>query len=97
VNGIASFSFFDDRRWCTPTSAPSAASARPGRGPRGAAPCASVYGIVETFGQRSQTPTLHYGIRFWVIPNRFQIDATRGKQSADPEKRFFSVGLRFLF
>ena len=38
-------------------------------------------GIVETFGQRSQTPTLHYGLRFWVIPNRFQIDAQRPNRS----------------
>ena len=56
-----------------------------------------VYAIAEIFGQRSQTPTLHYGLRFWVIPNHFQIDATQGHQAADPEKRFFSVGIRLLF
>jgi hypothetical protein len=51
----------------------------------------------EAFGQRGDTPTLHLGLRFWVIPNHFQIDATQGHQSASPEKRFYSVGLRFIF
>jgi hypothetical protein len=55
------------------------------------------YGIVESFGQRGDKPTLHFGLRFWVIPDRFQIDATHGHQSADPEKRFNSVGVRLLF
>lgn len=55
------------------------------------------YGIVESFGQRGDKPTMHFGLRFWVIPNRFQVDATHGHQSADPEKRFNSVGLRLLF
>jgi hypothetical protein len=32
-----------------------------------------------------------------VIPNRFQIDATAGRQSGLPERRFNSVGLRLLF
>ena len=54
-------------------------------------------GILETFGQRGETPTLHYGIRFWVLPNRFQIDATRGDQGGDPERRFYTLGLRFIF
>ena len=57
-----------------------------------------VYGILETFGQRGEAPTYHYGIRFWVIPNRFQIDATRGDQGGgDPDRRFYTLGLRFIF
>jgi hypothetical protein len=55
------------------------------------------YGMVESFGQRGDKPTLHFGLRFWVIPDRFQIDATHGHMSADPEKRFNSLGLRFIF
>ena len=55
------------------------------------------YGILESFGQRGDKPTAHFGLRFWVIPNRFQVDATHGHQSASPEKRFNSVGLRFIF
>lgn len=55
------------------------------------------YGILESFGQRGDKPTAHVGLRFWVIPNRFQIDATYGHRSADPEKRFTSVGIRLIF
>jgi hypothetical protein len=59
-----------------------------------------VYGIFETYGISSETPTYHVGLRFWIIPNRFQIDATHGTQKAfdsDPERRFNSVGLRILW
>jgi hypothetical protein len=56
-----------------------------------------LYAIAEMFGQRGETPTQHVGLRFWVIPNRFQIDASTGRRSAEPEVRFTSVGLRFLF
>jgi len=59
-----------------------------------------LYGILETYGQRGDKPTLHYGVRFWVVPNRFQIDATHGQQDASdtaPERRFNSVGLRILW
>jgi len=98
VNGIASFSFLDDRAVVhTNLGAISRSGATWGVGLEALLAPPRVYGILETFGQRSQTPTLHYGLRFWVIPNRFQIDATHGRQSADPEKRFFSVGLRLLF
>ena|SRR5437868_4898698 len=56
-----------------------------------------VYGIFETFGQHRETPTYHYGIRFWVIPNRFQIDTTRGDQTGAGNRQFYTVGLRILF
>jgi hypothetical protein len=56
-----------------------------------------VYGIFETFGQHRETPTYHYGMRFWVVPNRFQVDATRGDQTGAGNRRFYTVGLRFLF
>jgi len=57
-----------------------------------------VYGILESFGQRGESPTYHYGIRFWVIPNRFQIDATRGDQGGGaPDRRFYTLGMRFIF
>jgi hypothetical protein len=56
-----------------------------------------VYGIFEAFGQHRETPTYHYGIRFWVIPNRFQIDTTRGDQAGAGARRFYTVGLRFIF
>jgi len=56
-----------------------------------------VYGILETYGQHRETPTWHYGLRLWVIPDRFQIDATRGEQSGSGNRQFYTVGLRFLF
>jgi hypothetical protein len=98
VNGIASFSFFDDRAVVHANLGDiSGFGATWGVGLEALLVAPRVYGIVETFGQRGQTPTLHYGLRFWVAPNRFQIDATGGHQSADPEKRFYSVGIRLLF
>lgn len=57
-----------------------------------------VYGIVETYGQRAEKPTRHGGLRFWVIPNRLQVDGTVGMQkSGPPERSFRSVGLRYLY
>jgi len=56
-----------------------------------------VYGIFESFGQHRETPTYHYGVRFWVIPNRVQIDTTRGDQTGAGNRRFYTVGLRLLF
>ncbi len=98
VNAIASFSFLNDRAVVhTNVGAISGFGGTWGVGLEALLLAPRVYGIVETFGQRSQTPTLHYGLRFWVIPNRFQIDATQGHQAADPEKRFISLGIRLLF
>lgn len=54
-------------------------------------------GIVETYGQSGEKPTLHTGLRIWVIPNRWQVDATVGRQDAGLPRRFTSVGMRFLF
>ena len=54
-------------------------------------------GIVETYGQRGEKPTLHTGLRIWIVPNRVQVDATMGLQSASTERRFATVGLRILW
>ena len=59
-----------------------------------------VYGVLETYGQKGEKPTLHYGLRFWILPNRFQVDATHGEQDASdtsPARRFNSIGLRLLW
>jgi hypothetical protein len=100
-NGIASRSFFDDRA-VVHANLGAIRNRHADRGTWGvgfeallAAP--RWYGILESFGQRGDKPTAHFGLRFWVIPNRFQIDATHGHQSADPEKRFNSVGIRLIF
>jgi hypothetical protein len=59
-----------------------------------------VYGILETYGQKGDKATLHYGLRFWLVPNRFQVDATHGERresDTSPAQRFNSVGLRILW
>jgi hypothetical protein len=64
-----------------------------------------VYGILETYGQKGEKPTLHFGLRLWLVPNRFQVDATHGERQGykigtpdeSPAQRFNSVGLRILW
>jgi len=57
-----------------------------------------LYGILEAYGQRLEKPTLHGGLRIWVMPNRVQVDATVGQQHASPlDRRFGTVGLRVLW
>jgi hypothetical protein len=103
VNGIGSFSFADDRvvmhanlgairdnvaglsRWTWGVGAEILLLA-----PR-------LYGILETYGQRADKPTVHTGLRIWLIPNRVQVDTTVGLQNASPERRFGTVGLRVLW
>ncbi len=97
VNGIASFSFLDDRAVVHTNLGLIKDKGTWGTGLEALLAAPRLYGILETFGQRGDTPTQHAGLRFWVIPNRFQIDATAGRQSGLPERRFTSVGLRFLF
>jgi len=54
-------------------------------------------GIVETYGQSGEKPTFHTGLRIWVVPNRWQVDATVGRQDANLPRRFTSIGMRLLF
>jgi hypothetical protein len=100
INAIASVSFLDDRTVLHANLGASHGSEDRGTWGVGLEQLLSAprwYGIVESFGQRGDKPTMHFGLRFWVVPNRFQIDATHGHQSANPEKRFNTVGLRFIF
>ena len=54
--------------------------------------------IAESYGQRGEKPTLHAGLRIWLIPNRVQLDGTLGHQNSGPPRHDFrSVGLRILF
>ena len=53
-----------------------------------------LYGILETYGLRDEKPTLHAGLRFWVRPQRVQLDATVGAQYGQPDRRFVTVGSR---
>jgi len=97
VNGIASFSFLDD--WSVIHANLGYLENRGvfGIGLEQLILPPRVYGIFESYGERGAKPTLHGGVRFWVVPNRFQIDSTYGVQQSDPVRRFFSVGLRFIF
>ena len=98
ANAIASFSFFDDRAVVHTNIGRFKEDGHTWGVGLEALLTRHVYGIAETFGQRGEAPTYHYGIRFWVIPDRFQIDATRGDQGGgDPDRRFYTLGLRFIF
>lgn len=97
VNGIASFSLLNDWSVIHTNVGYLQNRATWGIGLEQLVLPPRVYLILESFGERGAKPTLHGGLRFWVIPNRFQIDSTYGTQQSDPVTRFFTVGLRFLF
>lgn len=98
VNGIASASFFDDRV---------VLHANVGRlkddgstwgvGGEALVLAPRVYGVFESYGQRGETPTWHYGLRYWLLLDRLQLDVTRGDQRGDPQRRFYTIGLRVIF
>ncbi len=54
-------------------------------------------GILEVYGQRLEKPTLHTGLRIWIVPDRLQVDTTVGYQRGSPERRFHTIGLRLLW
>jgi len=98
VNGIASFSFLRD--WSVIHTNVGYIENRPtwGIGLEQLLIAPRLYAILEIYGERGEGPTQHAGLRFWVIPNRLQVDSTVGHQdSADQVRRFFTVGLRLLF
>lgn len=106
VNGIASFSFLDDRAvihanlGMTVDGELNELRGTWGLGLEALLFEPRLYGILEIYGIKREEPTLHYGLRFWVKPNRFQIDATHGQRRENdfaPAQRFNSVGLRILW
>ncbi len=56
-----------------------------------------VYLIAETFGETGSAPYRHGGFRFWLIPNRLQLDTTVGMRAGDRDSRWASIGMRVLF
>jgi hypothetical protein len=55
-------------------------------------------GIAEAYGEERQSPSRQVGARYWIVPDRLQVDGTLGAQSDDPQDRkWVSVGLRALF
>lgn len=53
--------------------------------------------IAETFGQNVGKPLFQVGVRFWVVPDRVQLDTTYGNSfDGRGENRWVSIGLRLL-
>ena len=59
-----------------------------------------IYLVAEAFGQLSRESQYQVGLRFWVIPDRVQIDTTYGnsfgRAGSGNQARWFSIGLRLL-
>lgn len=102
-NAIGSFSFADDRVVLhTNLGGIRDNAAKVSRGTWGAGAevlllAPRLYGIFESYGQRGEKPTLHAGLRFWVVPNSVQVDTTVGRQHAAEDRRFVTAGLRILW
>ena len=102
INGIGSFSFADDLVVMhTNLGARRDAGAGTTRGTWGVGAeirlQERLFGIVETYGERGEKPTRHFGLRVWVVPSRVQVDSTLGFERTNPERRFYTVGLRLLW
>jgi hypothetical protein len=102
-NAIGSFSFADDRVVLhTNLGGLRDSTANRSRGTWGVGAeilliAPRLYGIVESYGTGGEKPTSHAGLRFWIVPNRVQVDTTVGLQQSSPERRFTTVGLRILW
>jgi hypothetical protein len=54
--------------------------------------------IAEVYSQKGEKPSTQIGLRYWVVPNRLQVDGTLGAQQSDPQNRsWVSLGVRILF
>ena len=57
----------------------------------------SAFLIAEVFGQDKGRASHQLGVRYWIVPNHVQLDATYGNTAGDRlADRWFSVGLRLL-
>lgn len=53
--------------------------------------------IAETYGESGSRAFVHGGLRYWLVPDRVQIDTTYGTQTRwGGSQRWLSVGLRLL-
>lgn len=52
--------------------------------------------MAETYAQGSDKPLVQLGLRYWLVPERVQIDATYGNRIGAGSQRWFSLGLRLL-
>ncbi|MFM9969988.1 MAG: hypothetical protein ACKVQK_16485 [Burkholderiales bacterium] len=53
-----------------------------------------LFAIAESYGQEADRPSKQIGLRYWVEPNRLQVDTTLGGQRG---KTWVSMGIRALF
>jgi len=54
-----------------------------------------VHGVAEVFGDHRTRPYIQAGVRWSLLPDRIQIDATTGRQVNGPhDSRWFSLGIR---
>lgn len=57
----------------------------------------STWFIAEAFKQVEGRPYFQAGLRYWIMPNRVQVDATYGNRfGSSSQERWFSIGLRLL-
>ena len=55
-------------------------------------------GIAEIYNQQREKPSTQIGLRYWISPNRLQVDTTLGTQGAsDGRHTWASLGLRILW
>jgi hypothetical protein len=55
-------------------------------------------GIAEAYNQEGERPSKQIGLRYWIIPDRFQIDGTYGWQKSNQNDRAWtSLGVRILY
>jgi len=52
--------------------------------------------IAETFGAADGKPHYQMGVRYWLVPERVQVDTTYGNRFGGGGDRWISVGLRLL-
>ena len=53
--------------------------------------------IAEIYGDSLGSPYYQAGVRIWVVPGRFQIDATQGARFGDfGESRWWTIGVRLI-
>ena len=102
-NGIGSFSFADDRVVLHTNlggvydGATDRTRGTWGVGAEVLLIAPRLYGIAESYGATHEKPTVHTGLRIWIVPNRVQVDTTVGLQHSSPERRFATLGLRILW
>jgi hypothetical protein len=53
--------------------------------------------VAETFGDNHENPFIHGGVRIWIIPERWQVDATAGAHlGMGHSGTWVSIGIRLL-